>query len=100
LFKTKNCPELRCFRDIAYWWKFLTNPDKKIFVNFSPPDQPKELERLTPYSAQLNFSTFDENTGGYEVGSLGGSLHCRPDPNQVSPITGKVIPTENLYQLL
>ncbi len=30
----KQYPELRCYRDVVFWWKYLLNPDRKVFLNF------------------------------------------------------------------
>lgn len=91
----KNYPELKCYRDIAFWWKYLLNPDRKVFPNYFPAESPRDLERVSRMNAQLNFD-WDDDKGGFEVTALGLSLHCRPDPKQVNPLTGKVIPPENL----
>ena len=30
----KNFPELRCYRDIVFWWKTMMNTDVKAFPNY------------------------------------------------------------------
>ncbi len=91
----KNYPELRCYRDIVFWWKYFLNPDRKVFPNYSPPEQPIDIGRMARLVAQLNFD-WDEEKEGYEVTALGVSMHCRPDPKQINPMTGKVIAAESL----
>ncbi len=28
----RNYPELRCYRDIAFYWKYFLNPDRSVHV--------------------------------------------------------------------
>jgi hypothetical protein len=91
----KNYPELRCYRDIVFWWKYFLNTDRKVFPNFVPLDAPREVARVDRMGSQLDFN-WDDNAGGYDVQSFGVSLKCRPDPNQVDPSTGKPYLPEQL----
>jgi hypothetical protein len=45
--------------------------------------------------AQLSFS-WDDAQQGFIVHGLGLELRCRPDPKQLNPLTGRIIPPENL----
>lgn len=91
----KNYPELQCYRDVAFWWKFFLNTDRKVFQNYSDPENPRDIPRQDRMAAQLNF-TWDEANGAYEVVAMGVSLKCRPDPRQTNPLTGKIIEPEHL----
>ena len=91
----KNYPELQCYRDVAFWWKYLLNPDRKIFPNYSNPSEPRDVSRMDRMSSQLLFR-FDESLGGYTVTAMGQELKCRPDPNQTDPITGKKVDPSTL----
>lgn len=91
----KNYPELKCYKDIVFWWKFFLNTDRKVFPNYSDPENPRDIPRLDRMNAQLNFS-WDDASGGYEVTALGINLKCRPDPRQVNPLTGKPIDPQHL----
>jgi len=93
----KNYPELHCYRDIIFWWKFFLNTDRKAFKNYVNPLEPRELPALSRMDSQLKFD-WDDNHGCFNVTSFDGNtkLFCRPDPKQVDPITGKVLPLEYL----
>lgn len=91
----KNYPEFRCYRDIAFWWKYFLNTDRKIFPNYVNPDLAAEVAQLDRLQSQLTFN-WDENRGGYQVIAYSRDLRCRPDPRQTDPITGKVIPPDQL----
>jgi hypothetical protein len=91
----KNFPEVKCYRDIVYFWKYFLNPDRKVFANYSTPEEPKDIARQSRMAAQLNFD-WDDEKNGYEVTAFGVSLSCRPDPKQINPMTGKIIIAENL----
>jgi hypothetical protein len=91
----KNYPELRCYRDIVFWWKYFLNTDRKVFPNYVPLDNPREVARVDRLNSQLDFN-WDENVGGYDVQSFGVTLKCRPDPKQVDPTTGKPYLPEQL----
>jgi thiol-disulfide isomerase/thioredoxin len=91
----KSYPELHCYRDISFWWKYLLNTDRKIFPNYISTDQPTEVGRQDRMSCQLVFN-WDDSRGGYSVTAMGRDLRCRPDPTQTDPITGKTIPPDQL----
>lgn len=91
----KNFPELKCYRDIIFFWKYFLNPDRKEFPNYSPPEEPIDIARIGRMSAQLDFA-WDEEKDGYDVTAFGNSLHCRPNPKTVNPLTGKVVDPTHL----
>jgi len=91
----KNYPELKCYKDVVFWWKFFLNTDRKVFPNYSDPENSRDIPRLDRMNAQLNFA-WDDAQGAYEVTGLGISLKCRPDPRQVNPLTGKPIDPQHL----
>jgi hypothetical protein len=91
----KNYPEFKCYRDIAFWWKYFLNTDRKVFPNYNNPNQAAEVPNLDRMASQLTFS-WDDTRGGYQVIAFGKDLRCRPDPHQTDPITGKVIPPDQL----
>lgn len=91
----KNYPEFRCYRDIVFWWKYMLNTDRKAFKNYVAEDN-TEVQTVDRMMAQLNFS-WDEQKNCYLVTAFEDlELHCRPNPNQINPLTGKVIPPEHL----
>jgi hypothetical protein len=92
----KNYPEFRCYRDIVFWWKYFLNTDRKAFKNYVVGDG-SEVSDVDRIHAQLSFG-WDETKNGYNVTAFEDreSLHCRPDPNQLNFLTGKVIPPEQL----
>eukprot|EP01033_Poteriospumella_lacustris_P010457 gene10460-7435_t len=91
----KNYPELKCYRDIAFWWKYFLNPDIKVFRNFVNITNPQEIPRLPRMECQLSFG-WNEEEGGFAVNAFRTELRCRPDPKQTDPMTGKPIPPESL----
>lgn len=91
----KNYPELRCYRDVAFWWKFFLNPDRKDLPNYVNPDAPNEIPRWDRMSSQLTFD-WDGSKNCFTVQSFGRVLRCRPDPNQIDPLTGKKVPADQL----
>ncbi|KAJ1420484.1 hypothetical protein B484DRAFT_433531, partial [Ochromonadaceae sp. CCMP2298] len=92
----KNFPELRCYRDIVFWWKYFGNTDRKAFNNYVPEGN-TEVRTVERMHAQLNFG-WDDQKNGYQVTSFedGDLLKCRPNPTQTNPLTGKAISPENL----
>ena len=78
----KNYPELQCYRDVAFWWKYFLNTDRKVFPNYSDPESPRDIARVDRMNAQLKF-TWDDSASGFEVTAMGVSLKCRPDPRQI-----------------
>eukprot|EP01038_Epipyxis_sp_PR26KG_P004031 gene4031-5768_t len=91
----KNYPELKCYRDVVFWWKYFLNTDRKAFKNYVNLERPTEVARIGRMDAQLTFN-WDEQNGGYQVVGFGVELRCRPDPKQTNPVTGKVILPEHL----
>ena len=91
----KDYPELKCYRDIAFWWKYFLNPDVKTFPNYVPIDAPREIARVGRMDCQLNFNWSDQEEG-FSVSAFGKELRCHPDPKQTNPLTGKPIPPESL----
>ena len=87
-----NYPEIRCLRDVSFYWKFFLNTDRKSFPNYVDVSSTakRELIRFDRMSAVL---TFQFNGQSYQVSALNASLVCRPNPNQVNPATGRVMPT-------
>lgn len=76
ILQMKNYPELQHFRDIVYWWKYLLNPDRKIFPNYCGPGDTRDIPRFDRMSAQL---TFQWTGVAYQVTGFGGSaLNCKP----------------------
>ena len=79
----KNYPELRCYRDVCFFWKYFLNPDAKAFPNFS------DAQNLGRMDAVLAWQWNGEENG-YQVncGSQG-NMRCAPNPNLVDPHTGR-----------
>jgi len=94
-FLMKNYPEFKCYRDIVFWWKYLLNTDRKAFPNYINPNQAVEVGQQDRMASQLNFS-WDDARSGYQVIAFGRDLRCRPDPRQTDPITGKIVPPDQL----
>lgn len=93
----KNFPEFRCYRDIVFFWKFFLNTDRKAFRNYVGADD-TEVSELDRMHAQLNWG-WDDQKGGYYVNSYdegNEALRCRPNPGMINPLTGKIIPPEQL----
>ena len=91
----KNYPELRCYRDIIFWWKYVLNTDRSVFPNYVDPLSPREIARQSRMNAQLSFD-WDQENNGYRVIAMGTELHCAPDPKKVNPMTGKPIAPESM----
>jgi hypothetical protein len=91
----KNYPELKCYRDVIFWWKFMLNTDRTVFPNYVDPKSPREISPCTSMSAQLSFD-WNPEMQGYRVTALGIECFCAPDPRKVNPLTGKPIPPENI----
>jgi hypothetical protein len=79
----KNYPEIRCYRDIVFWWKYFLNTDRKAFPNYASPNEDREISRMDRMSTQLSWD-WDDNAQGYLVCAMGTMLRCRPDPNPVN----------------
>ena len=62
----KNYPELRCYRDVAFYWKFFLNTDIKSFPNYSNPDNRRELAPFDRMAGILSFQ-WDDRTASYTV---------------------------------
>ena len=79
----KNYPELRCYRDICFFWKYFLNPDAKAFPNFA------DAQNLGRMDAVLSW-LWNGEENGYQVncGSQG-NMRCAPNPNLVDPHTGR-----------
>lgn len=90
----KNFPEFKCFRDIVFFWKFFLNTDRKAFKNYVTQEG-TEVELVGRMDSQLSFE-WDEQNGGYNVACFGDYIRCRPNPNQTDPVTGKIIPPDQL----
>ena len=92
-----NYPEFRAFRDVSTWWKFFLNADVTVFPNYSPPSQPKDIPQIERMSAQLSWS-WDAQENGYKVisSAIPNQIRCRPDPKKTDPVTGRVIPPDQL----
>ena len=90
-------PELKCYRDIMFWWKYFLNTDRKSFPNYiAKPEEPSEVARIGRMSAKLDFQ-WDDRSNAYKVCAFNGTqLFCRPDPRQKNPLTGIVIPADQL----
>ncbi len=79
----KNYPELRCYRDISFYWKYFLNPDAKAFPNF------QDAQNLGRMDAVLAWQWNGEENG-YQVNcSSQGNMRCAPNPNLVDPHTGR-----------
>lgn len=86
----RNYPELRCFRDIVFFWKCLMNPDVKAFPNWidtrrEDHEIPSSLGRFGRLQAQLHWQWEQSNTtAGYLVycSYQGIILKCRPEPDR------------------
>ena len=91
----KNYPELKCYRDVVFIWKYFLNTDRKVFLNYCDPEQPHEVAVQNRMNSQLTFD-WDDSHACFTVTAMGKNLHCRPDPKQTNPLTGKVIPPEHL----
>ena len=87
-------PELRCYRDIAFYWKWFLNPDRVVFPN-AIEYAGDELPLRDYLEAQLNWQ-WDSGQQEYKVYSFGIDMKCRPDPSKTDPVTGKVIPPDKL----
>ena len=76
----KNYPELSCFRDIVFYWKFFLNPDRTAFPNYSLDDG--EVVQLKRMAGQLSWR-YDDQSHAFSVSALGKDepLRCRPDPS-------------------
>eukprot|EP01038_Epipyxis_sp_PR26KG_P004458 gene4458-6304_t len=89
-------PELKCYRDIICWWKFFLNTDRKAFPNYNKnSEKSSEISSIGRMEAKLDFA-WDDRNHCYKVTALGIDIHCRPDPKQKNPLTGKVIPPHEL----
>ena len=83
----KNFPEFRCYRDIAFYFKFFLNPQKSAF-----PDKTNYSQR----QAQLEFFYHQEQffVGGYNTGGGLRLLSARPRVKR-----GEMMPTHRFASL-
>lgn len=85
----RNYPELRCYRDICFYWKCLMNPDIKSLPNWVDIKRDGggggTLPRFGRLAAQLHWG-FEQSqtTAGYLVWCQfqGIVLKCRPEPDR------------------
>ncbi|KAH9261268.1 hypothetical protein BASA81_000972 [Batrachochytrium salamandrivorans] len=85
----RNYPELRCYRDICFYWKCLMNPDIKSLPNWVDVKRDGggsgTLPRFGRLAAQLHWG-FEQSqtTAGYLVWCQfqGIVLKCRPEPDR------------------
>jgi len=81
----RNYPELRCYRDICFWWKALLNPEIKAFPNWVDPKTGGAVGRYNRLAAQLHWGwEHNNNQSGYVVWVhfQGAQLRCRPEPDR------------------
>jgi len=76
----KNFPELECYRDIVFWWKYFLNPDVTSFPNYGGSDG-RDINRFDRMVAQLSWKWNSENLS-YDVRSFSNRfMRCRPFPD-------------------
>ena len=122
----KNYVELKCFRDIAFFWKWLLNPDIKQFPNFDAaqaansggglgrggmrtkaPRSTRQTRRgqggfgataKTKYKRMQSQLMWSWNGQSHEyiVQIYGIQIWCRPNPNATDPVTGKKVDPKKL----
>ena len=85
----KNFPELRCYRDVCFYWKYFLNPDLKAFPNFSDA---RELSRMHTI---LSWHWSDEDMGYCVENSLQ-RLYSRPNPKDINPKTRRPFKEDEL----
>ena len=85
----KNFPELRCYRDVTFYWKYFLNPDLKAFPYFSDAHEHSRMHTI------LSFRWDDEETG-YRVENSIQRLFCRPNPKDINPTTSRPYKAEEL----
>ena len=75
----RSYPELKAYRDIAFWWKHFLNTDRKVFLNYSDPESPTDISRQLRVSAQLRFE-WDDDANEYRIRAFRKreSLRCKP----------------------
>jgi hypothetical protein len=65
----RNYPELRCFRDIVFAWKWFLNPQRSHFPNYvkiGNDTGASSMGRRPVHQAQMVWS-YDGNERGYQV---------------------------------
>jgi hypothetical protein len=85
----KNFPELRCYRDICFMWKYFLNPDLKAFSNSS------DAQELSRMHTVICFH-WSEEENGYRVENSIQRLFCRPNPNEIDPKTRRPFKQDEL----
>jgi hypothetical protein len=84
----KNYPELRCYRDVCFVWKYFLNPDGKAFPNHNNAPNLSRMQTVLAWS-------WNNEENSYKVDcSIQNSLRCAPNPNVVDPVLGRR-PKEN-----
>ena len=53
----KNYPELKCYRDISFIWKYFLNPDRKAFPNYIDGSSGSSGSEVAPRSRMLGTSS-------------------------------------------
>ena len=91
----KNYPELKCYRDIVFWWKYFLNPDAKSFPNRKYVSYITQISRKNQMEYQLKF-TWNPDENGYDIATGLYRLRCRPNPKEINPENGKPYPPESL----
>eukprot|EP00808_Paulinella_micropora_P006835 g75373.t1 len=87
-FLLKSYPELKAYRDVAFWWKYFLNPDLSMFPNSIGKNRPA-LGYLLRQDVEFSFN-WNHSRNCYQVYSNRcGELFCRPNPHKVSKKTGK-----------
>ena len=79
----KNYPELRCYRDICFVWKYFLNPDPKAFPNFSNAPSLGRMQAVLVWTWHADEKSFKVDCGGQA------NMRCAPNPNIIDPVLGR-----------
>ena len=76
----KNYPELRCYRDLCFMWKYFLNPDLKGFPNFNNAPNLSRMQAVLAWSWNPDEKSYKTDC------SAQANMRCAPNPNVVDPI--------------
>jgi hypothetical protein len=69
----KNFPELRCYRDICFYWKYFLNPDASAFPNFIQAPTVGQMDTILIWQ-------WASDSGYQVISRLYCGMKCAPEP--------------------
>jgi hypothetical protein len=92
--------EIKCYRDIVFYWKYFLNPDVKCFPNALDENENMRFGNTATIFSRMQAVLawgWNEEAKAYRVDTeMYGDMHCLPDPDEVDRLTGRKRKAEEL----